>query len=154
MASVKAFVSVLSDFVSDLQKVFPDDKYLKKYEKRIQDDDPQEILDSFVADMSEYSKSVTNKDIELFKGDCHIVKRLHLNKLHKKMDSKTLEMTWNHLSTLNILSTTIKSVPSGLLKNIESLAEQFATELDDKNESLEDLDMTKLMSSMQGMLKM
>jgi len=156
MASVKAFVSVLSEFVTELRKIYPTDKYLIKYESKIEIEDPKTILDGFVEDMKEFGSLISKKDEAFFCGDCHVVKRLHLDKLYISMDEKTLENTWTHLNNLNILASTINSVPSDLLSSIESMAEKFASEIDedDQENPLGNLDITKLLSGVQGMLKM
>jgi hypothetical protein len=152
MTTKEAFVATLGEIAHLLATKFPDDNKVKKYQEKLEKSDPQDLLDSFTNDLKQFGTLISNKNSAFFKSDAHIVKRLHLQKLFKKLSADEKEKVWQHLSTLALVSTTISAMPSELLNTIENIAKQCVENVDLSNMDKDNIDFGKLMSGVQGML--
>ena len=165
MATIGAFVDMVSEFLNELSKSFPEEKQIKEKLKTIEsfsEEDKQTFFKDLCKEMKTNEKYITNKSSKLFKkGRTEFFDSLKMAKIwkHEKMDDETREAIWKYINTIYVLCTTVDNLPEDLIKNIEVMAQECAAKM--KQEDIEEgnlenilqnLDMKSLMSGMQNIL--
>ena len=163
MASVKAFMDMVKEFLGEMTNVFPERTKLKEeYEKinNFTDEDTQEFFDKFAKSMETCGKYITAKNPKIFKrGRSEFFDNIELFKIWKETTRKSVRNAiWNYLQTLQILASTISALPKEMMTNIEQMAEECAANLlkdgacENGQLDLSKIDMNALMQSVQGMM--
>ena len=160
MSSVQAFISVMDEFLNELQKTFPEEKKIAVYYnsfKTMKKTNPRIILDSFMAEASKRADKITERDESYFlSGEDEFMNEINVKKWWTaELSQTTKDAIWQYINTLFVLGTTITSIPSNLLTTIEGVAEQCASQMeaggDDVN-GLKPENMENLLAGMQSMI--
>lgn len=155
MASVTAFNDMLSQFLVELHKTFPDEKGIKKMTasfELIKQTNPRLIVDGFMKGVTPYADKISSKDESFLLEEIETIdflKELNIKTYWNRMSESTKGATWQYLQTLFMLGTTINSIPADTLAQIESIAKGVA---DNMQSDGGDFDQDALMKMMGNML--
>jgi hypothetical protein len=160
MASHQAFNGMMEEFIEELITTFPEEKALKLYKTQfetLKKANPRKIVDTFMTAISPYSEFITNRDESIFKNNnIEFMKKLNISKWWTTdLSENTKNAIWQYLSTLMMLGTTISQIPSDMLKQIETVAEQCASQMDSSSGGMPNMGaiFSGLQSIMGGMEK-
>ena len=156
MASVSAFNDMMSQFLVELHKTFPEEKGIKKMLTSfdlLKSTNPRLVVDGYMKGVSPYADKISAKDETFLLNEIEnidFLKELDIKSYWVKMSANTKSATWQYLQTLYMLGTTITSLPEGTLSQIESIAKSVA---DNMQNGDGELDQDALMQMMGNMLK-
>ena len=156
MASVTAFNDMMSQFLVELHKTFPEEKGIKKMLTSfdvLKSTNPRMVVDGFMSGVSPYASQISAKDDKFLLEECgkiDFLKDLDLATYWMKMSANTREVTWQYLQTLYMLGTTITSLPPDQMAQIEALAQGVASKLQNEGGELNEEALMKMMGSMLG----
>ena len=156
MASVTAFNDMMSQFLVELHKTFPEEKGIKKMLTSfdvLKSTNPRMVVDGFMSGVSPYASQISAKDDKFLLEECgkiDFLKDLDLATYWMKMSANTRDVTWQYLQTLYMLGTTITSLPPDQMAQIEALAQGVASKLQDEGGELNEDALMKMMGSMLG----
>jgi hypothetical protein len=156
MASVSAFNDMMSQFLVELHKTFPEEKGIKKMLTSfdlLKSTNPRLVVDGYMKGVSPYADKISAKDETFLLNEIEnidFLKELDIKSYWVKMSANTKNATWQYLQTLYMLGTTITSLPEGTLSQIESIAKGVA---DNMQNGDGELDQDALMQMMGNMLK-
>ena len=165
MATIGAFVDMVTEFLNELSTSFPEEKQIKEKLKTIEsftEQDKEKFFKDLCKEMKANEKYITNKSSKLFKkGRTEFFDSLKMARIwkHDKMDNDTCEAIWKYINTIYVLCTTVDNLPQDLIKSIEVMAQECASKM--KQEDIEEgnlenilqnIDMQSLMSGMQNIL--
>ena len=132
MASVSAFNDMMSQFLVELHKTFPEEKGIKKMTasfEMIKEANPRLVVDGFMKGVTPYADKISAKDETFLLEEIEnidFLKELDIKRYWSKMSEGTKGATWQYLQTLYMLGTTITSIPADTLNMIETVAKQCA----------------------------
>lgn len=155
MASYQAFNSMMEEFLSELAETFPEEKALKleitKFHT-LRKANSKKIVEGFMSAISPYQNDIQSKNEEIMhRDDIEFLKKMNIKKWwNKDLSTNTKDAIWSYLQTLIMLGTTITSIPSDMLKTIESVAEQCASSMDSNSNGAPN--MGSLFSGLQSMM--
>ena len=158
MASVTAFNDMLSQFLVELHKTFPDEKGIKKMLTSfdvLKSTNPRLVVDAFMKGVSPYADKISAKDETFLLNEIETIdflKDLNIKSYWERMTANTKSATWQYLQTLYMLGTTITSIPDDTLKMIEGIAKDCADKLQDGDGELNQDALMKMMGNMLGSL--
>ena|SRR5210317_930898 len=156
MASVTAFNDMLSQFLVELHKTFPDEKGIKKMTTSfevIKQSNPRLIVDGFMKGVSPYADKISGKDESFLLEEIETIdflKDLNIKSYWSRMSEGTKAATWQYLQTLYMLGTTINSIPADTLSQIENIAKGVADKMQTDGGELDQDALMKMMGSMLG----
>ena len=156
MASVSAFNDMMSQFLVELHKTFPEEKGIKKMLTSfdlLKSTNPRLVVDGYMKGVSPYADKISAKDETFLLNEIEnidFLKELDIKSYWVKMSANTKSATWQYLQTLYMLGITITSLPEGTLSQIESIAKGVA---DNMQNGDGELDQDALMQMMGNMLK-
>ena len=156
MASVSAFNDMLSQFLVELHKTFPDETGIKKMLtsfELLKTTNPRLIVDGFMKGVSPYADKISAKDENFLLNEIEnieFLKELNIKKYWSKMTPNTKAATWQYLQTLYMLGTTITAIPAETLSLIESIAKDCADKMQTEGGELDQDALMKMMGSMLG----
>jgi len=156
MASVSAFNDMLSQFLVELHKTFPDEKGIKKMTTSfevIKQTNPRMIVDGFMKGVTPYADKISGKDESFLLEEIETIdflKDLNIKSYWSRMSEGTKAATWQYLQTLYMLGTTINSIPADTLSQIESIAKGVADKMQTDGGELDQDALMKMMGSMLG----
>ena len=156
MASVSAFNDMMSQFLVELHKTFPEEKGIKKMLTSfdlLKSTNPRLVVDGYMKGVSPYADKISAKDETFLLNEIEnidFLKELDIKSYWVKMSDNTKGATWQYLQTLYMLGTTITSLPEDTLSQIESIAKGVA---DNMQNGDGELDQDALMQMMGNMLK-
>jgi hypothetical protein len=156
MASVSAFNDMMSQFLVELHKTFPEEKGIKKMLTSfdlLKSTNPRLVVDGYMKGVSPYADKISAKDETFLLNEIEnidFLKELDIKSYWVKMSANTKGATWQYLQTLYMLGTTITSLPEDTLSQIESIAKGVA---DNMQNGDGELDQDALMQMMGNMLK-
>lgn len=158
MASVTAFNDMLSQFLVELHRTFPDEKGIKKMTtsfEMLKQTNPRLVVDGFMTGVTPYADKISAKD-ETFLLDeidkIDFLKDLNIKGYWDRMSVNTKNATWQYLQTLYMLGTTITAIPADTLTMIEGIAKDCADKMQDEGGELNQDALMKMMSGMLGSL--
>ena len=158
MASVSAFNDMMSQFLVELHKTFPDEKGIKKMLTSfdmLKSTNPRLVVDGFMNGVTPYAAKISAKD-ETFLLDevenIEFLKELDIKRYWSKMTPNTKNATWQYLQTLYMLGTTITALPDDTLSQIEKIAKGVADQMQDGDGQLDQEALMRMMSGMLGSL--
>lgn len=156
MASVTAFNDMMSQFLVELHKTFPEEKGIKKMLTSfdvLKSSNPRLVVDGFMKGVSPYATQISSKDDTFLLQECEkidFLKDLDLASYWKRMSDSTRDATWQYLQTLYMLGTTITALPPEQMAQIEALAHGMASKLQDDGGELDESALMRMMGSMLG----
>ena len=156
MASVTAFNDMLSQFLVELHKTFPEEKGIKKMTTSfevIKQSNPRLIVDGFMKGVSPYADKISGKDESFLLEEIETIdflKDLNIKSYWSRMSEGTKAATWQYLQTLYMLGTTINSIPADTLSQIEQIAKGVADKMQTDGGELDQDALMKMMGSMLG----
>ena len=148
---------MFDQFLCELKEAFPNHKKIQTYYVKfdlLKTSNPKSVLNLFVEHVKPHANAIMEKDESIILDDSiPLVVDLQLKELWTadSTSNRTKEAIWAHLSSLYFFATTISSIPDGLMENIESLAKQYASEMDD-SATMDPGMLMKSMGNMQSML--
>jgi hypothetical protein len=156
MASVTAFNDMLSQFLVELHKTFPDEKGIKKMTTSfevIKQTNPRLIVDGFMKGVTPYADKISSKDESFLLEEIETIdflKDLNIKSYWSRMSEGTKAATWQYLQTLYMLGTTINSIPADTLTQIEQIAKGVADKMQTDGGELDQDALMQMMGSMLG----
>jgi len=158
MASVTAFNDMLSQFLVELHKTFPEEKGIKKMTtsfEMLKQTNPRLIVDGFMKGVTPYADKISAKDESFLLEEIEkieLLKDLNIKSYWNRMSDNTKAATWQYLQTLYMLGTTITAIPAETLSLIEGIAKDCADKMDTNGGQLDQDALMKMMGSMLGSL--
>ena len=156
MASVSAFNDMMSQFLVELHKTFPEEKGIKKMLTSfdlLKSTNPRLVVDGYMKGVSPYADKISAKDETFLLEEIEnieFLKELDIKRYWSKMSEGTKGATWQYLQTLYMLGTTITALPADTLSQIENIAKGVANNMQNGDG---ELDQDALMQMMGSMLK-
>jgi hypothetical protein len=156
MASVSAFNDMMSQFLVELHKTFPDEKGIKKMLTSfdmLKSTNPRLVVNGFMDGVTPYAGKISAKDETFLLEEVEnieFLRELDIKKYWGKMSANTKAATWQYLQTLYMLGTTITSLPDDTLSQIEKIAKGVASQMQDGDGELDQDALMKMMGSMLG----
>jgi len=178
MATINAVFEILNEFLNELHETFSEEQQIKDVIDIMQkytDDEKNSFYQNFSSQIKTNGKLIASNNPKLFKkGKIEFFDQIKLHKIWKKdFGKKTRDAIWKYINTLNIICTTVDSIPKDLLMNIEKMAHECASKLSQNKEGnienqedtssdgpnlqnleniMQNIDMDALMSGMQNIL--
>jgi len=156
MASVSAFNDMMSQFLVELHKTFPEEKGIKKMLTSfdlLKSTNPRLVVNGFMEGVTPYAAKISAKDETFLLDEIETIdflKELDIKRYWSKMSDGTKGATWQYLQTLYMLGTTIISLPDDTLSQIEKIAKGVASQMQDGEGNIDQDALMKMMSSMLG----
>ena len=155
MASYQAFNSMMEEFLNELIQTFPEEKSLKIEVTKFQTlrkANSKKVVEGFMNAIGPYQTDIQNKnECIMQRTDIEFLNKMNIKKWwSKELSNNTKDAIWSYLQTLIMLGTTITSIPSDMLKTIESVAEQCASSMDGDSSGAPN--MGALFSGLQSMM--
>jgi hypothetical protein len=156
MASVSAFNDMMSQFLVELHKTFPEEKGIKKMLTSfdlLKSTNPRLVVDGYMKGVSPYADKISAKDETFLLEEIEnieFLKELDIKRYWTKMSEGTKGATWQYIQTLYMLGTTITALPADTLSQIENIAKGVANSMQNGDG---ELDQDALMQMMGSMLK-
>jgi len=134
MASYQAFNGIMQEFLDELIETFPEEKALKVENIKFQTlkkSNPRKVVEGFMSAVSKYTENIMKKDEMIMKNaDIDFLNKINISKWwNDDLSNNTKDAIWQYLNTLIMLGTTITSIPQDMLKQIENVAEQCASQM-------------------------
>jgi len=156
MASVSAFNDMMSQFLVELHKTFPDEKGIKKMLTSfdmLKSTNPRLVVNGFMDGVTPYAGKISAKDETFLLEEVEnieFLRELDIKKYWGNMSTNTKAATWQYLQTLYMLGTTITSLPDDTLSQIEKIAKGVASQMQDGDGDIDQDALMKMMGSMLG----
>jgi hypothetical protein len=156
MASVTAFNDMLSQFLVELHKTFPDETGIKKMTtsfEMLKKTNPRLIVDGFMKGVAPYADKISAKDEKFILEEIEkidLLKDLNIKSYWDRMSPNTKAATWQYLQTLYMLGTTITAIPAETLSLIEGIAKDCADKMQTEGGEIDQDALMKMMGSMLG----
>ena len=156
MASVSAFNDMMSQFLVELHKTFPDEKGIKKMLTSfdmLKSTNPRLVVNGFMDGVTPYAGKISAKDETFLLEEVEnieFLRELDIKKYWGNMSANTKAATWQYLQTLYMLGTTITSLPDDTLSQIEKIAKGVANQMQDGDGEIDQDALMKMMGSMIG----
>ena len=156
MASVTAFNDMLSQFLVELHKTFPDETGIKKMTtsfELLKTTNPRLIVDGFMKGVTPFADRISAKDEKFILEEIEkidMLKDLNIKNYWARMSPATRAATWQYLQTLYMLGTTITAIPAETLGLIESIAKDCADKMQTEGGEIDQDALMKMMGSMLG----
>ncbi|ABY27890.2 hypothetical protein OtV5_099c [Ostreococcus tauri virus OtV5] len=156
MASVTAFNDMLSQFLVELHKTFPDETGIKKMTtsfEMLKKTNPRIIVDGFMKGVTPYADKISAKDEKFILEEIEkieMLKDLNIKSYWARMSPATKAATWQYLQTLYMLGTTITAIPAETLSLIEGIAKDCADKMQTEGGEIDQDALMKMMGSMLG----
>tara|TARA_B100000073_G_scaffold331527_1_gene321004 strand:- start:13798 stop:14283 length:486 start_codon:yes stop_codon:yes gene_type:complete len=154
MASVSAFNDMMSQFLVELHKTFPEEKGIKKMLTSfdlLKSTNPRLVVDAYMKGVSPYADKISAKDETFLLNEIEnieFLKELDIKSYWTRMSPNTKGATWQYLQTLYMLGTTITALPADTLSQIENIAKGVANNIQSGDGELDQAALMKMMGSM------
>ena len=158
MASVSAFNDMMSQFLVELHKTFPEEKGIKKMMTSfdiLKSTNPRLVVDAYMKGVTPYADKISSKDETFLIEEIDTIdflKDLNIKSYWEQMSENTRAATWQYLQTLYMLGTTITSIPDDTLKMIEGIAKECADKMQNDGGGIDQDALMKMMGGMLGNL--
>jgi len=138
MTSVNAFNQTLQEFLNELSEMFPDDQTIiiqkEKLGLNTSSNDSNIALDSVMPILAKYATIITSKDENSLNLINEAFPEIDLVKLwNSNLSENTKKTIWEYLNTLLMLGTTIKTIPTNMLSEIEKIAQNCVSQMQQNN---------------------
>ena len=158
MTSVSAWNDMMEQFLTELEKTFPEEKAILKYKTSfdlLRKSNPRKCVDGYMTNIAPLQAKVMAKDESLLLDDREAASFLTDLNIRKHwtadLSQTTKDAIWQYLQTLYILGTTITMIPPDALGMIEDVARKCANNIQE-NGQMDEKALTGLFSSLGGML--
>ena len=157
-STLGTFIAMMEQFISEMIATFPNEHKLRVYAnsfEMIKKTNPRKIITLFMESVGPYSQHIIDRDDSIMlNDDIPLNKELNLKGIWQSpgITDSTKDAIWSHMNTLLMFGTTIQNIPSGLMSSIETLASQYASQMDGADGGSQ-LDPNMLLSGLQGMMK-
>jgi len=147
---------MLSQFLVELHKTFPDETGIKKMTtsfELLKTTNPRLIVDGFMKGVTPFADRISAKDEKFILEEIEkieILKDLNIKNYWARMSPATKAATWQYLQTLYMLGTTITAIPAETLSLIESIAKDCADKMQTEGGEIDQDALMKMMGSMLG----
>lgn len=135
MTSVKAFNTLMQQFLDELSRVFPKDVRLKTYAAQFPmlcQANIRKPMEVFMEAYSGQQEKVRNKDETLFDAVPTLFNgNIDVKSMWALCDAPTKEAIWKYLQHLMFMATTVSLIPPDMLAMIESVAQDCAQKFED-----------------------
>ena len=154
MASVSAFNDMMSQFLVELHKTFPEEKGIKKMLTSfdlLKSTNPRLVVDGYMKGVSPYADKISAKDETFLLEEIEnieFLKELDIKRYWTKMSEGTKGATWQYIQTLYMLGTTITALPADTLSQIENIAKGVANSMQNGDGELDQDALLQMMGSM------
>ena len=151
-----AFNDMLTQFLVELHKTFPEEKGIKKMTtsfEMLKQTNPRLIVDGFMKGVTPYADKISAKDETFLLEEIEkieLLKDLNIKSYWTRMSENTKAATWQYLQTLYMLGTTITAIPAETLSLIEGIAKDCADKMQTDGGELDQEALMKMMGSMLG----
>jgi hypothetical protein len=158
MASVTAFNDMMSQFLVELHKTFPEEIGIKKMMTSfdiLKSTNPRLVVDAYMKGVTPYADKISSKDETFLLEEIDTIdflKDLNIKSYWEQMSENTRAATWQYLQTLYMLGTTITSIPDDTLKMIEGIAKECADKMQNDGGGIDQDALMKMMGGMLGNL--
>lgn len=152
MSGVQAFNDMLKTFLQELADVFPEDKQISGFLGSIDDIvalDQTLPMSVFMKSIGPYAKQIATRD-ESVMQTLNFPGANIATLWNSGISDTTKEAIWQYLNMLVVIGTTVSSIPPDALKQIESLAGEYAEKIE-RGEVTMDVVMREAMQKLQGM---
>ena len=137
MASVSAFNQTLQEFLNELSQMFPDDKSIITQKEKLgltEISDSNTALDSVMPILAKHASVITTKD----EGSLNLINEAFpeidlVTLWNSNLSDNTKKTIWEYLNTLLMLGTTIKTIPTNMLSEIEKIAQSCVSQMQENN---------------------
>ena len=153
MASVSAFNEMMANFLGEMEKAFPDEKGIRKFETSfdlLRKSNPRKVVEAYMTGVGPYADRISQHDESLLEEDIGFLKDLNMKANWSKASAATRGAIFQYLQTLYMIGVTITSIPQDTLVAIESLAKDCADKMHAEGGAL---NQDALMKMLGGMLK-
>lgn len=143
MASVSAFNQTLGEFLDELIATFPEDSGIKKqktyFEIGIKANN-RIALDAIMPDIAKHADSITKRDESALVHVQSSFPDINFVKLWESgISDNTKNAIWDYINTLLMLGTTIMTIPSNMLSEIEKIAQTCVSQMQENQEKPDDV---------------
>ena len=132
MASVSAFNQTLMEFLDDLVQTFPENKGIasQKFKLEIAIKANSRIaLDTIMPDLAKHASAITQRDESVLQEVQKVFPEIDFVQLWTEISDNTKKVIWDYINTLLMLGTTIMSIPSNMLSEIEKIAQSCVSQM-------------------------
>jgi|TARA_B110000240_G_scaffold193896_1_gene240505 hypothetical protein len=156
MTSVGAFNDMLSQFLVELHRTFPDEKGIKKMTTSfeiLKQTSPRIVIDAFMKGVTPYADKISAKDESFLLEEIETIdflKELNIKSYWSRMSESTKAATWQYLQTLYMLGTTITAFPAETLSMIEGIAKECAGKMTEDGGEINQEAIMKMMGGLLG----
>ena len=158
MTSVSAWNDMMEQFLTELERTFPEEKAILKYKTSfdlLRKSNPRKCVDGYMTTITPHQAKVMAKDESLLSEDSEAASLLSDLNIRKHwtpdLSQNTKDAIWQYLQTLYILGTTITMIPPDALGMIEDVAQKCATNIQE-NGQMDEKSLSGLFASLGGML--
>ena len=156
MTSVSAWNEMMEQFLSEMEKTFPEEKAVKKYKNSfelLKKSNPRKCVDAYMSGVSKYQEKIMSKDESFFVDNTDsLIAEMNIKKhWTSDLSEKTKDAIWQYLQTLFILGTTITMIPPDALGMIEEVAQKCAGSIQESGQ-MDEKALTGLFSSLGTMM--
>lgn len=133
MASVKAFNTLMQQFLDELSKVFPKEPKLRLYCQQFPmlcESNSKKPMEVFVSNYSSYMGKIQTQDETLFDDVPKFFGEVDVKHLWGQCDAATRDTIWKYLQHLSFMATTVNLIPPDMLSMIESIAMDCASKIE------------------------
>lgn len=157
MASVSAFNDMMTQFLVELQRTFPQEKGIKtcitQFEM-LRKANPRKCVDAFMGGVAPFAQKISERDESFILSDLKSVdtlKGLNVAANWSGASDGTKGAIWQYMQTLYMLGTTISAIPADTLSQIEQIAKAAASKMEEGGGE-NNFDQDALMKTMGSML--
>ena len=138
MASVSAFNQTLQEFLNELANVFPEEsKSIETQKEKLQLQtvtDSTTALDTIMPILAKNADQISKRSDEAIECINEAFSEIQLVKLWETdLSDNTRKAIWDYLNTLLMLGTTIKTIPTNMLNEIEKIAQNCVSQMQENN---------------------
>ena len=133
MASVNAFNQTLQEFLNELVQVFPEETsiqtQIEKFELKTVTDS-RVALDAVMPELAKRADMISKRDDAVMVHMKDIFPEIDFIKLWgSDVSENTKKAIWDYLNTLLMLGTTIMTIPTNMLSEIEKIAQSCVSQM-------------------------
>lgn len=133
MASVSAFNQTLQEFLNELSEVFPEEVGIKTQKQKFKLDtvtDTNDALDFVMPILAKHADGISKREDDTIVLINEAFPEFSFTNLWKSdISDNTRKAIWDYLNTLLMLGTTIKTIPTNMLSEIEKIAQSCVSQM-------------------------
>ena len=154
MASVGAFNQTLQEFLDELTQTFPENKGIKKQKIKFEvgiKANARLALDSIMPELAKYADAITKRDETVIPEVKGAFPEINFEELWSSgISDDTKKVIWDYMNTLLMLGTTIMTIPTNMLSEIEKIAQSCVSQMQENDTQPDDVFMKAQQSILQN----